>query len=197
MDITRNIRDVLEAEGIDTVLTRDGDRFIPLWERVEIADKNHSDLFVSIHANASKARRLKGFEVYYLSEEIDDGERARSAAGKRDPKVGANSFFARTDILDNILWDLELTENRRDSVELANCILGEVDTRRQKIKSARFYVLKGALIPAVLVEVGYISNSDECAKLGGGEYRARIAREIVNGIIEYKRRFEASDGFTN
>ena len=186
LDIIKKVSDLLEAEGINVILTRRDDRFIPLWDRADITNRANADLFISIHANASRTKRLKGFEVYYLSEAIDDNERAKAFA--------ENSGHSA--VLDAILQDLELTENRRDSVELANCILGEVDSTTERLKSARFYVLKGVTAPAVLVEVGYITNADECLQLDGQEHRTKIARQISRGILDYKKEFEDSDGFT-
>jgi N-acetylmuramoyl-L-alanine amidase len=197
LDITRKISALLEEEGIAVVMTRDDDTFIPLWRRTEIANRSRADLFVSIHANASVARRLKGFEVYYLSEELDDNARASAIAKERAMKFRDDSVYRYTDVLNEILWDLELTENRRSSIELGNRVLDNIDTSKRAIKSARFFVLKGSEMPAVLVEVGYISNRDECSRLGSGEYRTDIAERVARGILDYKRKFEETDGFCN
>ncbi|MCM8781528.1 MAG: N-acetylmuramoyl-L-alanine amidase [Candidatus Omnitrophica bacterium] len=197
LDITKKIKDLLEEKGIEVILTRRDDTFIPLWRRTDIANSIDADLFISIHANASRTRRLKGFEVYYLSETIDDDARAVAASENSIIRFDNESGYRYTDTLDTILWDIELTEARRNSILLANCIVSEVDVGKKSTKNARFYVLKGAKMPAVLVEVGYITNIDECSKLGWMEYRAKIAQQIANGILEYKKRFENSDGFTN
>jgi len=196
LDITEKVKGLLEAEDIEIILTRYNNTFIPLERRSEIANQEDVDLFISIHANASKSRLLKGFEVYYLSEAIDDNQRALSAAKNATLQIDKGSIYNRTKSLDAILWDLELTEDRRSSIELAKCILSKVDSKRQRLRGAKFHVLKGARMPAVLVEVGYISNRDECAKLGGRKYRTRVAQQITEGVLEYKRRFENSGGFT-
>jgi len=195
-DIAQRVKELLEGQGIDVFVTRSDDRFIPLWGRVDVANNAKPDLFVSIHANASRARRLKGFEVYYLSEAIDDDARAVAAAENGSLGFDRNSYYLHSNVLDTILWDLELTENRRDSIDLGNCILDAVGVPKRGLKSARFYVLKNVRVPAVLIEVGYITNTDECTKLGWGEYRATIAEQIVKGISAYKNKFEATDGFT-
>ncbi len=197
LDIIKKIKDLLEAEGIEVILTRSDDRFIPLWSRADVSNNANTDLFVSIHANASRTRQLKGFEVYYLSEAIDDNERAQIASKNYAVKADRESIYGESGTLDDILWDIELTENRRNSIELANCILGEVDAEKERLKSARFYVLKGVVAPAVLVEVGYITNADDFARLGTPEYRAKIAGQITKGILDYKKKFESSDGFTD
>lgn len=197
LDIVKKIKESLEAEGIDAVLTRGEDKFIPLWSRVDIANTSGADLFVSIHANASRTRRLNGFEVYYLSEAIDDNAQATAAAKNAALDIKENSVYRHTDTLDTILWDLELTENRREAIQLGNCILDNIDVRKRDIKSARFVVLRGVRMPAVLVEVGYISNADECSRLERGEYRAEIANKITRGILEYKKKFEGTGGFSD
>lgn len=197
LDITKKVKAALEDEGIEAVLTRNDDRFVPLWRRVEIANRSNADLFISIHANASRARRLKGFEVYYLSEALDDDARAANIAKDATMDIDRNAVYKLTDTLNMILWDLELTEDRRDAVELGNSILDNIDVGKRDIKSARFFVLKGVRMPAVLIEVGYISNKDECSKLGGKAYRTDIANKIVKGILLYKRKYESSGGFTD
>jgi len=197
LDIVKRIEDQLEAQGIKVVLTRDEDKFIPLWSRVDIANRSGADLFVSIHANASRTRRLKGFEVYYLSEAIDDNAQAAAAAEKASLDIKESSIYRHTDTLDTVLWDLELTEARREAIQLGNCILDNIDVGKRDIKSARFFVLKGVRMPAVLVEVGYITNADECSKLGWKEYRTEIADKVTRGILEYKRKFESTGGFSD
>jgi len=196
LDITKKVKRLLEDEGIEVILTRYNNTFIPLERRSDIANQEDADLFISIHANASRSRWLRGFEVYYLSEAIDDNQRASRAAKNATLQVNKNSIYNRTKSLDTLLWDLELTEDRRSSIELAKCILDKVDSRRQRLKGARFHVLKGARMPSVLVEVGYISNRDECAKLGWRQHRTKVARQITEGVLEYKRKFENSRGFT-
>lgn len=196
LDIVNKIKNILEENGINVTLTRRDDTFIPLWRRADIANRADADLFVSIHANASRTRRLKGFEVYYLSEAIDDNARARAASEDGKINLEKDSIYGHTKELDAVLWDLKLTEDRRSSIGLGNCILDEIDSHKRAIKSARFYVLKGSRMPSVLVEVGYITNKDECIKLGWREYRAEVAKRIAKGILEFKKRFESSGGFT-
>ena len=197
LDISRQVRDMLKNEGIEVVMTRSDDTFIPLWGRVDITNRSNADLFVSIHANASRSRRLKGFEAYYLSEALDDTARAENASENASLKFERESIYRGSPDVEPILWDLKLTEDRRDSIELGHCVLDEVGASRRELKSARFYVLKGARIPAVLLEVGYITNKDDSEKLRDGEYRTQLARQITNGIISYKKRFEGLDGFTH
>ncbi|MCX5716589.1 MAG: N-acetylmuramoyl-L-alanine amidase, partial [Candidatus Omnitrophica bacterium] len=184
LDIAQKVKDLLETQGLEVTMTRNTDKFLELQERVDVADNADADLFVSIHANASVAHRLKGIEVYYLSEAIDDTARAEK-------------FSKSSDDLKATLWDLELSEDRRNSIELADCIIARMGGHRHGLKNARFYVLKGVRVPAVLVEVGYITNSGECSKLGWSDYRSKVAAQVAGGIMDYKNKFEGSNGFTD
>jgi N-acetylmuramoyl-L-alanine amidase len=197
LDITLKIKELFEKEGLEVVLTREDDSFIPLESRVDIANRSDADLFVSIHANASRTRRLKGFEVYYLSEAIDDYARAQTASERASMKIEADSIYSNSETLDATLWDLALTEDRRDSVEAGNLVLDNINVGKRDIKNARFFVLKGVRMPAILIEVGYISNWDECSKLGWKEYRNDISNKIAKGILDYRRKFETTGRFTN
>ena len=197
LDIARRVKDELERKNIEVVMTRHADEFVSLQRRVDAANRSGADLFVSIHANASRTPRLKGFEVYYLSEAVDDNARAQASAENRFTNFDGASAYTNSDTLNTILWDLELTENRRQAIELSNSILDNIDVRKRGIRNARFFVLKGTRMPAVLVEVGYISNKDECLRLCESNYRARISDRVARGIIEYKRMFESTGGFIN
>jgi N-acetylmuramoyl-L-alanine amidase len=200
LDVSRKIKMELEENGIEVIMTRDSDRFIPLSERTRIASRNDADLFVSIHANANRARWLRGFEVYYLSEATDDNARALATAENSVLKYEEDSFAKHTKDLDAIVWDLTFTENREESIELAGFICQEVGrvVRPQEngVKRARFYVLKGAEMPAVLVELSYISNRLDEKNLRDSYYREDLAKGVAAGIIGYKCEYERANGFS-
>ncbi len=200
LDISKQVRDQLNNYGIDVILTRDRDRFISLSRRTAIANANDADFFISIHANSSRLKGVKGFEVYYLSNAVDDNARAVEAAENSFLKFDEESFYFRNSALEATLWDLVYTENRQESIELARYITKAVDDsmsiKSRGIKSARFYVLKGTQMPAVLIETGFISNAAEGKNLRDPAYRAAVAAAIAKGILNYKRVYEATDGFT-
>ena len=200
LDIAKRVKEELNGSGIDIILTRDRDKFVSLYKRAQIANDNDADFFVSIHANANRSRSLKGFEVYYLSSAVDDVARAVEAAENEFLKFDDSSFYFRNTDLEATLWDLVYTENREESVELAKYITKAVDDstsiRNRGIKSARFYVLKGVRMPSVLIEVGYLTNSVEEAALRRSSYRQALASAIARGILNYKRVYESTDGFT-
>ena len=199
--ISRKLKNILEDHGIRVIMTRDRDVFIPLEERVRIANSSGTDLFVSIHINASRSRMMNGFECYYLSEATDDNARALEAFENASLKSDEGTILEHSKGLDKTLWDIKLTENRRESAELASDICKTVETslatRSRGIKTAKFYILKWARIPAVLVEAGYISNKFEELKFKDENYVDRITDVIAKGILSYKDNYERTEGFTS
>ncbi|MFA5338566.1 MAG: N-acetylmuramoyl-L-alanine amidase [Candidatus Omnitrophota bacterium] len=200
LDVARRVKEQLNENGVDVVMTRDRDRFIPLEKRSQIANENNVDFFVSIHANSARLKGAKGFEVYYLSTAVDDNARAVEAAENSFLKFDDSSFQRRNTDLEATLWDLVYTENREESIELARNISKSVDASTslycRGVKSARFYVLKGAQMPAVLVEIGFISNPAEEKDLKSASCREDVASAIAKGILNYKKIYESTDGFT-
>jgi N-acetylmuramoyl-L-alanine amidase len=189
LDVAKRISSLLKSQGIDTVMTRSSDQYVSLERRVEIANNARVDLFLSIHANANRVRGLSGFEVYYISQDIDDAARAMSAAKDYALNMDNAVFGERTLNLKAILWDMVYTYNRAEAVELARSICRAMDRNLNMkilgIKAARFHVLKGVQIPAVLVEMGFLSNSAEERMLENGYYRQKIAESIAEGIKDY------------
>ena len=203
LDISKSLKKELERKGIEVIMTRSSDKFVSLGGRTGIANKNNADLFISIHANANKRRWIRGFEIYHLSEATDDSSRALATAENSVLEYEEESFAkgAHTKDLDAIIWDLTLTENREESIELAGFVCQEVSRKlklkKLGIKSARFYVLKGAKMPAVLVEVGYISNKWDEKNLKKSSYKEKLARGIAGGILAFKTDYERENGFSN
>lgn len=201
LDIALRLAEKLRESGVEVVLTRDKDKFIPLAGRAEIANKVKADFFISIHANSSVAKHMKGFEVYYLSEALDDNARALETSENEALQFEEKSVKNHTKDLDATLWDLILTENRTESIELAKSICRVapkvLSTPNRGVKCARFYVLKGAKMPAVLIEMGFLSNLKEASRFKKDEYREKIADAICEGILNYKKEYDRTNGFTN
>ena len=189
LDIARRLRDLLVQDGFRVVMTRYDDRFIPLYGRTAIANREGADLFISVHANASRRQAVSGFEAYYLSEATDDHARAMEAAENASlPGEMDNGVTRETEA---ILWDLLYTENRAESSDLAAHICRGMAgvgllSRNRGIKSARFAVLKGTRMPAVLVEVGFISHPSEESRLRDAGHRQRVAGGIRRGILGFR-----------
>jgi N-acetylmuramoyl-L-alanine amidase len=200
LKITKKIKNILEDNGIKVIMTRDSNVFISLPDRSRIANSSGADLFVSVHVNASRSRSLNGFECYYLSEATDDNARALEAFENSTLKLGEGAAAEHSDALDKTLWDMKLTENRRESAALADSICRSVEnsliTRNRGTKTARFYVLKYTRIPAVLVETGYISNKFEELKFRDEPYADRMADVVAKGILSYRDEYEKTEGFT-
>lgn len=191
LDIAKRLKDKLNALGINVVLTRESDKSISLGQRNRIANKNAGEepFFISIHANASRSRWVSGVEVFYLSESIDDNFRAFQTAKDYDLNLKEGYSGKNTAI---IIWDLIHTDDRKSSNYLADLIClslsRNVSQRNRGAKQAGFYVLK-AHVPAVLVEVGFISNIQEEKKLRDSSYRDKIAKGIAEGVRQYNHKF--------
>ncbi len=193
LDVARRLADLLRRDGFQVIMTRSDDRFVPLYGRAAIANRAGADLFISIHANASRSRSADGFEAYYLSEATNDNARALEAAenGTFPEEVGVAVPVGTQ----AILWDLLYTEHRAESSELAAQICrgmsaSNLVSKSRGIKSARFAVLKGARMPSVLVEVGFITHPGEEARLRTPNHRQKVAEGIRRGVMAFRNDME-------
>lgn len=195
LDIALKLGKILMNDPLNEVfLTRDKDVFIPLEERTAIANRKNADLFVSIHANASRNRQTRGIETYLLNW-TDDEEAMRVAA--RENQISLKKMKAmnkQMDGVETILSSLMRQNKRDESVILANYIqrslVSDLDNNFKNVtdlgvKQALFYVLFGAKMPSVLVEVSFISNPEEENRLSKDSYRTEIARAIAEGLNRY------------
>ncbi len=201
LDVSLRLKKILEGQGIDVVMTRSSDVFIPLGNRTKIANDKKADLFVSIHANANRRRWVNGFEVYCLSEKAtDDNARALAASENSVLKCEEGSIVNGSKVTEAIVWDLQFDEHRKESIELAGLIYRGVDkeigVKSDKVRGARFYVLKGTEMPAVLVELSYLSNVNDENNLKKASYRQQLAEGVASGIIDYKKDYEKTNGFS-
>ena len=195
-DITLAIAKKLKAQldimpGVSAVLTRSGDYFIPLRNRVDLARRYQADLLISIHCNASRDRDATGTEIYFLSLTGATDEAARSVAEKENAAdlVGGISPDTGDDLL-SILFDLRQNDTIRRSSELAEVLIDAVsaDSRlvTRGVKQAGFVVLKAPEIPSVLVETAFVTNPREAAILRDAQFQAKFAELLANGIETYK-----------
>ena len=175
-----------------TVLTRDSDVLIPLDDRASIANHEKADLFLSVHANSSRAASAKGSETYYLSLEASD--KIAQEVAKEENQAGAAPGGGPADAtgnhdLDFILWDLAQSAHLKESSELAESIQVELngvsDTANRGIKQAPFRVLVGATMPAVLVEFAFISNAEEEKKLKDPEFQQAVADAVARAVVRF------------
>jgi N-acetylmuramoyl-L-alanine amidase len=197
LSVSLMLKGILEKElGVRVLLTRSDDRFVSLQERTRFANDNKADLFISIHTNASKDRNSRGVEIYYLSTARTTEARAVEALENSVVEIyeGGQEAIRRYDDLALILSDIMQAENLEQSNNLAmklqmNICAGTNSTDRG-VKQANFYVLRGAFMPSVLVELGFISNPVEEAFLVNQQYQERLARTIFEGIKSFKYRYD-------
>jgi N-acetylmuramoyl-L-alanine amidase len=189
--IARKLRASLTGNlGLQVFLTRDGDAEVPLNERTAIANNYKADLFISIHANASRSHGASGSEVYFLSYQASDDESRRVAQEESGAfPVDSSAAPAGSDLA-LILWDMAQAEHLEESSSLASRLQEELaratghETRG--VKQAPFRVLVGAAMPAVLVEVAFISHPEEEKLLASDAYQGKIAAALTRGIREYQ-----------
>ncbi|MCK9554551.1 N-acetylmuramoyl-L-alanine amidase [bacterium] len=183
LDIAKKVAAVLEKKGLQVVMTRDKDVFLKLSKRCDIAQSEQADLFISIHANSAPAKGVTGIETFVLGtpaseviksiEEIEDGDLALGDSVYTNGQSGP----------------IDSARRKRLSKRLACFINEEVvksaQVKNRGVKEARFYVLRNTDMPAVLVEVGFISNADESVLLLHEDYRDKIAGGIASGVLNY------------
>lgn len=182
------LRDLVKEElGLDVVMTRSTDVFIPLEERTAIANKVNADLFLSVHANAAANRNASGIETYYLN--LAKTEKAAQLAAKEN-----GTSLEKVSVLQAILFDLMANYKLNDSAHLADevqkalhkKIRGQyADVRNLGVKQGPFYVLVGASMPSILVESAFVSNPQEEARLRDPAYLEMTAEGILEGVRGY------------
>jgi len=194
LQIARRLRPKLEQLGARVVLTRTGDIGVPLTTRAAVANGLKADLFVSIHLNSmptAEARRLSsGVETYFLSADASDANAAAAAARENADRLAGEPLPDPADPVAGILQDLEQTAALAGSSRLAYALherlvtaLGAED---RGVKQAPFYVLAGARMPAVLLEVGFISNGAESQKLLDAAHQEKVAGAIAAGVKAWR-----------
>ena len=196
LDVTKRAARLVEQRlGIKILLSRDGDHFVPLRDRTSFANRAQADVFVSIHANAHREAASEGVETYFLSSEATDNA-ARQVAALENSVVQLEKPAARgrTDIVKTILWDLAQSEFQEESSRLAEVVQDSMTQSlripSRGVKQAGFYVLGGAAMPAILIEIGFVTNPKEERKLRDTRYRDDIARAIAAALAEYKRAWD-------
>lgn len=190
--IAQRLVEVINAEpGMRGFLTRTRDEFLPLRSRMERARAGQADLFISIHADAVRNRRVRGASVYVLSEKGATDEAARRLAARENAAdlVGGVSLGDKDPMLRSVLLDLSQNASLSSSIEVGNAILAGLSrvgtVRKRRVMQAPFMVLKSPDVPSVLVETAYISNPDEERNLASDAWRQRLARAIFAGVRHY------------
>jgi len=181
--------DALEQPGIEVVMTRRTDVYIPLEERTAIANRANADLFISIHANASRNRIANGIETYFLN--FASNPEAEQVAARENSASGGTMHN-----LPDIVQAIALNNKLDESKDLARLVQEALVTRVKPehkavrnlgVKQAPFVVLIGAQMPSVLAEVSFITNRTELALLKKPTYRQRVAQALFDAINKYQR----------
>jgi N-acetylmuramoyl-L-alanine amidase len=185
--IARRLKAGLESRlGVRVLMTREGDQTVPLDDRAALANNNKGDLLISIHANASLRPDVSGAQVYYLSAD-EAGEEARRAAAARQtlPALGGGSRD-----VEMILWEVAQVRHLSDSAVLAGMVEERmkeaVPLNARPLQQAPFRVLAGANMPAILVEVGFLTNAAEEGRLKSESHQEAIARALLDAVTRFR-----------
>jgi N-acetylmuramoyl-L-alanine amidase len=181
-------------------MTRDDDRFIPLQSRTQFANDRKADVFISIHANSiekDKRKDTKGYKVYFLSQAKNEEDKL--AAMRENAVIQLEDQSRHYNNLQNILIDMVGNEYLRESQDLSIVIneefgssLKKIDRLNLGIGQANFWVLNGAYMPAVLIEIGFISNPAEGKLLTSESLQKDMASSICDAVMRFKERVEAA-----
>lgn len=191
----RKLKKQIDATpGYRAVLTREGDRYIPLRKRVATARKARADLFVSLHADSYKSPRVQGASVYALSLNGASSEAARLIAHKENASdlIGGISLDDKDDLIASVLLDLSQTATIQDSLELGEKVLKKLgrvcSLNKKSVQQAGFAVLKAPDMPSILIETAFISNPKEERRLKSSKHQHKLAKAIFSGIREHLRK---------
>ncbi len=197
LDVALRLEKLLTGAGIEAVLTRRKDEYIPLEERTAIANRAQGDLFLSIHANASRNRAARGVESYVLN--FASTPDAEAVAARENASTGL-TMSSLTEIVKAIALNNKLDESRNLAGlvqrEMVSHLGGGKDVRNHGVKQAPFVVLIGASMPSVLVEVSFITHSQEGRLLKSGAYRQKIAEALFDAVRGYQKSLKGTPALT-
>lgn len=190
LDVAQSLKKMLvEKGGLNVILTRESDIFVPLEDRTVIANQKRADLFVSIHANASRNRKRTGIEAYYLNFSPDPAVNETAA---RENATSAKNISQMKDIIQAIVRNSKIQESKELAEKIHGGLLKSLSakygpTNSLGVKGGPFWVLIGGEMPSMLVEISHLSNAQEEARLKTPAYRTVVAQGIYEGIMDYIR----------
>ena len=198
LDVAKRLAKRLAGNGLQVVLTRSDDTFVPLEERTSIANDARADLFISIHGNATHDTKVRGIETFFLALSASDDHAGQVARRENQAFRIEDSPAKRSDdALVAIIGDLITNEHMEESNEFARLaqfeLAGDPKVARG-VKQAPFVVLESVQMPAALVEIGFLTNRLDEQLLLGAEERDRIAAALVRAAFEFGRRYDARRG---
>ena len=190
LDVAMRLKALLEKEdGLEVVMTRDTDVFIPLEERTAIANREGADLFLSIHANASRNTKARGVETYFLNFAMNPEAEAVAA---RENAGSGKAMHSLPDIVKAIALNNKINESRDFAETVQKSMVKRLAARNRAlrdlgVKQAPFVVLIGAGMPSVLAEISFVTNRQEGALLKTNAYRQQIAQALLDAILKYQQ----------
>ncbi len=190
LNVSRKLRRLIESKlGLAVVMTRDSDEEVSLNSRVSVANNRKAQLFISIHVNSSFRKSARGPETYYVSLKATDQEAFRLSEKENNSLEEIETVAEGGEDLKMILWNMAQTEYIKESSKLADFLQFEMNelmnTRNRGVKQAPFRVLMRADMPAVLVEIAFISNAAEEKQLKDEEFLAKVAETIYTGVSKF------------
>jgi len=190
LDVALRLQKLLAAvPGMEVVMTRDTDVFIPLEERTAIANREGADLFLSIHANASRNSIARGIETYFLNFAMNPEAEAVAA---RENATSAQAMHNLPDIVKAIALNNKINESRDLAVTVQKSMARRMGAKNRAlkdlgVKQAPFVVLIGAVMPSVLAEVSFVTNKQDSSLLKTNSYRQQIAQSLCDAIVNYQQ----------
>jgi len=191
LGMARELRALIERSGrYRVVLTRDGDEFIRLRDRIAVARRLGGEVFISIHADSLRLSAQRGASIYTLSEQASDEEAAKFAAMENKADVLTGADLSQHDaVVATILIDLAQRDTNNKSIAFADIMAEELAKVTQLVKRHRrfagFAVLKSPDVPSVLLELGYLSNPDDARNLAQPDHRAKLGHAVVRSLDRY------------
>ncbi len=190
LDVSLRLRSCWRSQpGMDVVMTRDTDVFIPLEQRTAIANREGADLFLSIHANASRNLKARGVETYFLNFAANPEAEAVAA---RENSASGQTMHRLPDIVRAITLNNKIDESRDFADAVQKSMVRTLSTRNRElqdrgVKQAPFVVLIGAGMPSVLAEISFVSHRQEGQMLKTSAYRQQIAEALYDAIVKYQK----------
>jgi N-acetylmuramoyl-L-alanine amidase len=194
LDVSLRLKKLLENQpGMDVVMTRDTDVFIPLEQRTAIANREGADLFLSIHANASRNVKARGVETYFLNFAANPEAEAVAA---RENSASGQTMHRLPDIVRAITLNNKIDESRDFADAVQKSMVRTLSPRNRElqdrgVKQAPFVVLIGAGMPSVLAEISFVSHKQEGVLLKTSAYRQQIADALFDAIVKYQKSLKA------
>jgi N-acetylmuramoyl-L-alanine amidase len=198
LQLCQKLVPMLSKLGARVILTRNDDSLVSLTQRTAIANQYKADLFISVHMNAAMSKAARGSETYFLSLEASDELAKKVAERENASSPPARGPLGESGDLKLILWDLAQQEYLKESSRLAEVVQEEMckamGVENRGVKQAPFKVLVGATMPAALIEVGFISNPEEEARLKDEKYQETILAALFGAISRFKSEYDIRVG---